>query len=57
MIEMHAHFEVGSISGVGDLSGQMSRFFHKEMVPAFRATVKDMIRSGEVARAMESRRR
>jgi hypothetical protein len=27
------------------------------MVPAFRATVKDMIRSGEVARAMESRRR
>lgn len=54
---MHAHFEVGSISGVGGLSGEMSRFFHKEMVPAFRATVKDMIRSGEVARAMESRRR
>jgi hypothetical protein len=35
----------------------MSRFFHNEMVPAFRATVKDMIRSGEVQSEMHARHR
>ena len=48
---MHAHFEVGSISGVPDLADELSRFTHQEMVPAFKETVHAMIRTGEVGLA------